>query len=64
MHANEFWSENLKGRDYSEYLWRWEGNIKMALEVVGWEGVYRIHLARDTDQWRFVANTVMNFRIP
>jgi hypothetical protein len=27
-----FWSENLKGRDYSE---KWEDNIKMALKEVG-----------------------------
>jgi hypothetical protein len=30
---------------------RWEGNIKMDLRDIGWEGVDWIHLAQDRDQW-------------
>jgi hypothetical protein len=29
-----------------------------------WEGVDRIHLAQDRDQWRVLANTVMKLRDP
>jgi len=42
---------------------RWEDNIKMDLEEVGWEGVDWIHLAQDRDQWRDLVNTVMNLRL-
>jgi len=30
---------------------RWEGNIRMDLREVEWEGVDWIHLAQDRDQW-------------
>jgi len=36
----------------------------MNLREIGWEGVDWIHLARDRDQWRAVANNVMNLRVP
>ena len=43
---------------------RWEDNIKMDLQEVGtgcgdWMG-----LAQDTDRWRALVSTVMNFRVP
>jgi hypothetical protein len=31
---------------------------------MGWEGVDRIHLAQDRDQWRAVVKTVMNLLVP
>jgi hypothetical protein len=42
---------------------RWEYNIKMDLEEVGW-GMDWIELAQDMDRWRAVLNTVMNLRFP
>jgi hypothetical protein len=36
----------------------------MYLRDIGWEGMYWIHLAHDTDQWRALVNTVMNLGIP
>jgi hypothetical protein len=41
---------------------RWEVNIRMDLREIGLEGVDWISLAQDWDQWRAVANTVMNLR--
>ena len=43
---------------------RWEDNIKMDLQEVGrgcgdWMG-----LAQDTDSWRALVSTVMNFGVP
>jgi hypothetical protein len=35
---------------------RWEDNIKMDLQIVGW-----IELAADRDRWRTLVNAVMNF---
>jgi hypothetical protein len=43
---------------------RWVDNIKMDLIEIGWDGIDRIGLAQDSDQWRALVNTVMNLRIP
>jgi hypothetical protein len=43
---------------------RWENNIKMDLREIGWGGMDWINLAEDRDQWRVLANTVMNLRVP
>jgi hypothetical protein len=43
---------------------RWEDNITMDLREVGCEGVNRMHLAQEKDQWWALVNTVMNFRVP
>jgi hypothetical protein len=42
---------------------RWEDNIKMDLQDVGW-GVDWIQLAQDRDRWRAVVNVVMNLQVP
>jgi hypothetical protein len=42
---------------------RWEDNIKMGLQEVGW-GMDWIELAQDRDRWRAVVNAVMNLRVP
>jgi hypothetical protein len=42
---------------------RWDDNIKMDLQVVGW-GMDWIGLAQDMDRWRSVVNAVMNLRVP
>jgi hypothetical protein len=45
-------------------IFRWEDNIRMDLKATGCEGVHRIQLTQDTDQWRLLVNTVMNVRLP
>jgi hypothetical protein len=42
---------------------RWEDNIKVDLEEVGW-GMDWIELAEDRDRWRALVNAVMNVRVP
>jgi hypothetical protein len=42
---------------------RWEDNIKMDLQEVGW-GVDWIDMAQDRDRWRALVNAVMNLRVP
>jgi len=42
---------------------RWEDNIKMDLQEVGW-GMDWIDLAQDKDRWRALASAVMNLRVP
>jgi len=42
---------------------RWEDNIEMDLQEVGW-GNGRIDFVQVRDKWRAFVNAVMNFRIP
>ena len=42
---------------------RWEDNIKMDLQEVGWGGIDWIDLAEDRDRWRALVNAVMNLRV-
>jgi hypothetical protein len=42
---------------------RWEDNIKMDPQKVGW-GMEWIELAQDRDKWRAVVNAVLNIRVP
>lgn len=43
---------------------KWEDIYKMDLTEIGWYGMDLINLAHDTDQWRNLVNTAMNFRVP
>ena len=42
---------------------RWEDNIKMDLEEVGYAGMDWIDLAQDRDRWRALVNAAMNIRV-
>jgi hypothetical protein len=42
---------------------RWEDNIKMDLQEVGW-GMEWFQLTQDRDRWRDLVNAVMNLRVP
>jgi hypothetical protein len=39
-------------------------NIKMNLREIGWDGMNRMDLAQDRDQWRALVNTVMKEECP
>jgi hypothetical protein len=45
---------------------RWEDNIKLDLQEVGWGrgGLVLIYLAQDRDRWPVFVNAVMNLRVP
>jgi hypothetical protein len=43
---------------------RWEDDIKMDLQEVGWDGVAWIDVVHDRDRWRALVNAVMNLRVP
>ena len=43
---------------------RWENNIKMDLQEMGYEDMDWIDVAQDRDRWRALVNMVMNRRDP
>jgi hypothetical protein len=43
---------------------RWVDNIKMDLQMIGWGGMYWIHLAQGRDQWGSLVNMIMNLQVP
>jgi hypothetical protein len=51
-------------RPLGRHICRWEGNIKMDIQVVGFGGTDWIELAQDKDMWRALVNAVMNLRVP
>ena len=43
---------------------RWEDNIKMDLQEVGYGSMDWIELAQDRDSWPALVNAVMKLRVP
>ena len=43
---------------------RWEDNIKIDIQEVGYGCMYWIELAQDRDGWRTLVNAVMTLRVP
>jgi hypothetical protein len=43
---------------------RWEDNITMDLQEVGWGGMDWIDMAQDRDRWQALVNAVMNLWVP
>ena len=43
---------------------RWEDDIKMDLQEVGYGGMDWIDLDQDRDRWRALVNAVMKLRVP
>ena len=43
---------------------RWEDDIKIDLQEVGWGGMNWIALTQVRDRWRALLNAVINIRIP
>jgi hypothetical protein len=55
----------MRERDHlGDPRYRWEDNIKMDLQKLGWGGMDRIDLAADRDRWRALVNAVMDLRVP
>jgi hypothetical protein len=60
-----FWLGNLRDkRPFGRRRRKWEDNIKMDLQEVGFGGMDWIELAQDRDGWRALVNLVMNVGFP
>ena len=42
---------------------RWEDNIKIDFQELGWGVMGWIYLDQDTDRWRALVNAVMNLQV-
>jgi hypothetical protein len=62
--AYTFWSENLKGRYYSEDRRRWENYIRMDRKEIVRDVVDCLHVIEDKERLWALLNTVMNFPVP
>jgi hypothetical protein len=51
-------------RPHQRHRCRWEDNIKMVLQEVGWRGMDWTDLAHERDMWRAFVNAVMNLQVP
>ena len=51
-------------RPLGRHRCRWQDNIKMDFEDVGYGGMDWIELAQDMFIWRALVNAVMNLRVP
>jgi hypothetical protein len=51
---------SMRGR----YICRWEGNIKMDVKEIGWEGMDGTYVAENGDKWWAILNLVMNLWVP
>jgi hypothetical protein len=54
----------VRKRPFERPRHRWEDNIKIDIQEVGWGGMDWIYLAQDRDRWRALVNAAMNFRVP
>jgi hypothetical protein len=57
-------SDNSGRRPFGRPSHRWEDNIKMDLQEVGWGDMDWINLAEDKDRWLALVKAVMNHRVP
>jgi hypothetical protein len=55
-----FWWGN---RPFGRMKLRWEYNIKVDFQEVGWGDMDWSYLAADTDRWLALANAVINLQI-
>jgi hypothetical protein len=60
----EYWWGNVREIDHLRSRRRWEGNLKMDPQEVGFGGTDWIDLAGDKDRCRILVNAVMNLRVP
>jgi hypothetical protein len=64
LHPDNIWPTPEGKRPLGRPRHRWEDNIMMYLQEVGYGCMDWIELAQDTDRWQALVNAVMNLRVP
>ena len=60
----KFFVGNTEGyRNVGRPRHKWDGNIKIDLQEVGWGCMDWIALAQDRERWRALVNAVMKLRV-
>ena len=64
MYTGLWWGNLKEKRQLGRPRRRWEDNIKMDPQKVGFGGMDWIDLAQDKERWRTLVNAVMNLQVP
>jgi hypothetical protein len=64
MHNTNLVEKSEERRPSGRSKRRWEDNIKMVLQEVGWGSMDMRYLAQEMNRWWAVVNSVMNLRVP
>jgi hypothetical protein len=56
--------EHNRRRPLRRLMRRWEDNIRMDLEEIGYDDVNWVHLIQDMEQWLIPMNKLMNLPVP
>jgi hypothetical protein len=59
-----FWWGKRGKRPFGRASHRWEDNIMMDLQEVGYGSIDWIALAQDRDGWQALVKAIMNLRVP
>ena len=59
-----YWWGTLGKEPLERSRCRWEDNIKIDLQEVGFGGMDWIEVAQDRDRWHALVNAVMKLRVP
>ena len=63
MYTGFWWGKPEGKRPLGRPRSRWEDNIKMEFQEVGYVGMEWIDLVLDRDRWRALVSAVMNLRV-
>jgi hypothetical protein len=62
--VQRFGGEPERKRPLGRPTHRWEDNIKMYLQIIGWSGMDWIDLTEDRNRWRTVVDAAVNLQVP
>jgi hypothetical protein len=64
VHTGLWWADPIGKIPCGRPRYKWEDNVKMDLQKVGWDGTDRTDLSQDRYKWWMLVNAVMNLLVP